>query len=63
MDVGLVVAFVFVYIVRLTVLAGWLADRKGYNFILFAILALFLGIFAVLIAAVLPKKKTAQAEV
>jgi MFS family permease len=63
MDVVLVVAFVFVYIVGLTILAGWLADRKGYNFILFAILALFLGIFAVLIAAALPKKKTAQAEV
>lgn len=63
MEVVLLVAFVFAYMAGLTVLAGWLADRKGYNFVLFAILALFLGIFAVLIAAVLPKRKTAQAEV
>jgi MFS family permease len=61
MDVILLAAFVFAYMAGLTVLAGWLADRKGYNFVLFAVLALFLGIFAVLIAAILPKKKTAQA--
>jgi MFS family permease len=63
MEVVLLVAFVFAYMAGLTVLAGWLADRKGYNFVLFATLALFLGIFTVLIAAVLPKRKTAQAEV
>jgi MFS family permease len=52
--------FVFAYIVGLAVLAGWLADRKGYNFVLFAILALFLGILGVLVAAVIPKKKAGQ---
>jgi hypothetical protein len=38
---------------------GAIADRKGYNFTLFAALGLFLGIFGILIAAVIPKKKPA----
>jgi MFS family permease len=62
MDVVLLVAFVFAYMAGLTVLAGWLADRKGYSFVLFAVLGLFLGIFAVLIAAVMPSKKLAPAD-
>jgi MFS family permease len=60
METVLLIMFVFAYIVGLAVLAGWLADRKGYNFVLFAILALFLGILGVLVAAVIPKKKTGQ---
>ena len=52
-------------LIALTVMAGFrigtgmIADRKGYNFLLFAVIGLFLGIFGLLIAAVLPKKKAA----
>ncbi len=42
--------------------SGAIADRKGYNFVLFAIIGLFLGIIGLLIALVLPKKKPAYAE-
>jgi hypothetical protein len=42
--------------------AGAIADRKGYNFVLFAVIGLFLGIIGLLIALVLPKKKPAYAE-
>jgi len=43
-------------------LSGWLADRKGYSFPLFAFLGFFLGPITVLIAAVMPSKKLAPAE-
>ena len=62
METVLLILFAFVYITGVTVLAGWLADRKGYNFVLFAILGLFLGVLAVLVAAILPKRETAAAE-
>jgi hypothetical protein len=39
------------------VLSGWLADRKGYSFPLFAFLGFFLGPIAVIVAAVMPSKK------
>jgi hypothetical protein len=42
--------------------SGAIADRKGYNFVLFAVIGLFLGIIGLLIALVLPKKKPAYAE-
>lgn len=42
-----------------TIGTGMIADRKGYNFLLFAIVGLFLGIFGLLIAAVLPRRKSA----
>ena len=44
-------------LIALTVMAGFtigtgmIADRKGYNFLLFAVIGLFLGIFGLLIAA------------
>jgi hypothetical protein len=41
-----------------TIGTGMIADRKGYNFLLFAIVGLFLGIFGLLLAAVLPRRKT-----
>jgi MFS family permease len=44
------------------VLSGWLADRKGYSFPLFAFLGFFLGPITVLIAAVMPSKKLDPAE-
>ena len=62
METVLLILFTFAYITGVTVLAGWLADRKGYNFLLFAILGLFLGVLAVLVAAIIPKKRTAPAE-
>jgi MFS family permease len=62
MDTVLLIILAFAYITGVTVLAGWLADRKGYSFLLFAILGLFLGVLAVLVAAIIPKKKTAPAE-
>jgi MFS family permease len=62
LETVLLITFVFGYIIGLAVLAGWLADRKGYNFVLFAILGLFLGILGVLVAAVIPKKKTVEAD-
>jgi MFS family permease len=43
-------------------LSGWLADRKGYSFPLFAFIGLLLGPFAVIIAAVMPPKRPAGFE-
>ena len=41
---------------------GYVADRKGYNFLVFALFGLFFGAIALVVAALLPrsKKKTAQ---
>jgi hypothetical protein len=38
---------------------GTIADRKGYNFVLFAFLGLFFGLIAILVALILPRKKPA----
>jgi uncharacterized membrane protein YiaA len=47
---------VFVWMVGLVVGTGYLAERKGYSFGLFAVLGLFLGVIALIVALVLPKK-------
>lgn len=57
MDVVFPVFFAFA--VGLAILSGWLAERKGYSFALFAFLGLFLGILGVLVAAIVPAKKPA----
>lgn len=38
---------------------GKIAEGKGYSFGLFAAIGFFLGIFGLLVAAVLPRKKPA----
>jgi cytochrome c oxidase assembly factor CtaG len=53
---------IFVLAVVFAVLSGWLADRKGYSFPLFAFLGFFLGPITALIAAVMPSKKLAPAD-
>jgi hypothetical protein len=62
MDVVLLALVVLVVAAGPIVLSGWLAERKGYSFALFALLALFLGLIAVLIAALIPRKQPARAE-
>jgi MFS family permease len=63
MAVGVFTLLVFfVLAVGFALLSGWLADRKGYSFPLFAFLGFFLGPVTVLIAAVMPSKKLAPAE-
>lgn len=56
-------------LIILTILAGWLipvflsvwlANRKGKDTIIWAIIALFLGIIAVLILAILPAEDTRE---
>ena len=47
---------VFLWTVAFVVGTGYLAERKGYSFGLFATLGLFLGIIALIVALVLPKK-------
>jgi MFS family permease len=58
----LLAALVLVFFAGPIVLSGWLGERKGYSFALFACLALFLGLIAVLVAALIPHKKPARAE-
>jgi hypothetical protein len=50
---------VFVWTVAFVVGTGYVAERKGYSFGLFAALGLFLGVIALIIAVVLPKKTRA----
>jgi hypothetical protein len=50
---------VFVWTVAFVVGTGYMAERKGYSFGLFAALGLFLGIIALITAVVLPKKTPA----
>jgi hypothetical protein len=51
-------AIVFAAALMLTtaVAAGWLADRRGYSFVLFAFLGLFFPIAGLIVALVLPAK-------
>ena len=53
---------VFPLAIVFALLSGWLADRKGYSFPLFAFLGFFLGPITLLIAAVMPSKKLAPAD-
>jgi hypothetical protein len=62
MDTAFPIIFTLLVMLGFGVGSGMLADRKGYNFVLFAIIGLFLGIIGLLIAAVLPKKKPAYSE-
>ena len=62
MAVGVFTLLIFVLAVFFAVLSGWLADRKGYSFPLFAFIGLLLGPFAVIIAAVMPPKRAARVE-
>lgn len=62
MAVGVFTLLIFVLAVVFAVLSGWLADRKGYSFSLFAFLGFFLGPIGVIVAAVMPSKKLAPAE-
>ena len=62
MDTAFPILFALLVMLGFGVGSGMLADRKGYNFVLFAIIGLFLGIIGLLIAAVLPKKKPAYSE-
>jgi hypothetical protein len=61
-DVVLLASLVLVFFAGPIVLSGWLGERKGYSFALFACLALFLGVIAVLVAALIPQKKPAGEE-
>jgi hypothetical protein len=56
METVALIVGVFVWMVAFVVGTGYLAERKGYSFGLFAALGLFLGIIALIIALVLPKK-------
>jgi hypothetical protein len=62
MDVVFLALVVLVVAAGPIILSGWLAERKGYSFALFALLGFFLGVFAILIAAVIPRKQPASAE-
>jgi hypothetical protein len=62
MELVLLIILVLVLTVGPIVLSGWLAERKGYSFALFACLGFFLGVIAVLVAALIPAKKQARAE-
>jgi MFS family permease len=62
MAVGVFTLLIFVLAVGFALLSGWLADRKGYSFPLFAFLGFFLGPVALIISAVMPSKRLAPAE-
>jgi F0F1-type ATP synthase assembly protein I len=63
MAVGVFTLLIFFVLgIVFALLTGWLADRKGYSFPLFAFLGFFLGPVAAIIAAVMPSKKLAPAE-
>lgn len=48
--------FALVIMLVFAVGSGWIADRKGRSFTGWAVAGLFLGIFGILLAAVMPKK-------
>jgi hypothetical protein len=52
------VLFAAALMLTTSVTAGWLADRRGYSFVLFAILGLFFPIVGLIVALVLPTKHT-----
>jgi len=62
MDTAFPIIFSLLVMLGFGIGSRMLADRKGYNFILFGVIGLFLGIIGLVIALVLPKKKPAYAE-
>ncbi len=52
------IAFAFVLMCICPLTAGFIADRKGHNVLIYAALGLFFGVFGVLIAAVVPRRAT-----
>jgi len=62
MDTALPVLLALLIGVGFAAGTGAIADRKGYNFVLFATIGFFLGVIGILIAAVLPKKKPAYSD-
>jgi Zn-dependent protease with chaperone function len=62
MDTVFLILIVIAWIAAFVVLPGWLADRKGYSFILFAVFGLFFAGIALLVAALIPRTKEKKAE-
>ncbi len=60
-DTVLPIVFAFAVMVGFAVGSDRIAERKGYSFTLFAFLGLFLGILAIIVAALIPRKKAAYA--
>ena len=55
-----VIIFAFVWMVLFVVGTGYIAERKGHSFAMFAVLGLFLGFIGILIAIFIPRKQPAN---
>ena len=62
METVVLVLVIAAYLGAFVVGTGYIADRKGYNFVVFAAFGLFFGLLALIVAAVLPKSKKKKAE-